>query len=118
MSIRAVIQSFFSLLLLISSALGVEADVNESREEIFYARRAVVLEINGDEMVLEDDTENLWAYAIGDFTEGQTVMLLMSDCGTKTIYDDEVLEVLPVAVVNYHDFENLYLDGGNELEKG
>ena len=83
----------------------------DTREVQVYARDGIVIEDGVGGYLIEDATENLWECDCAGFSAGQLVVLVMSDCGTPSIYDDEVLQVLPLAVADYRDFDNLHLSG-------
>ena len=83
----------------------------DTREVQVYARDGIVIEDGVGGYLIEDTTENLWECDCAGFSAGQLVVLVMSDCGTPSIYDDEVLQVLPLAVADYHDFDNLHFSG-------
>ena len=54
----------------------------------------VSLEYENDLVVVEDFNGNLWEFeGCEDWMEGDVVAMIMSDEGTKTIYDDEILQV-------------------------
>lgn len=100
-----IIAGFFALL---SALVSLCAAPENVREIQIYAREGIVLEDGLGGYLIEDTTENLWEFEDADMKVGQPVVLVMSDCGTPSIYDDEILQVLPVAVADYHDFDNLH----------
>lgn len=83
----------------------------ETREIQVYARDGVVLEDGVGGYLIEDTTENLWEFDCEGLSVGQRVVLVMSDDGTPSIYDDVILRVLPLAVADYYDFDNLHFSG-------
>lgn len=61
-----------------------------------YALDAVVVEVNGAVVTVEDNTGNLWDYeADADAVPvvGTQVTLLMQDMSTESIYDDQIVGV-------------------------
>lgn len=58
-----------------------------------YTRQARVVHVWGDEVEVEDEQGNLWAFYGDDYKVGQTVKLIMSDCETVGITDDVILDV-------------------------
>ena len=74
---------------------GIRGMIYEHRNKIgSYERQAIVVESKDNKTVFEDKTGNLWSYGFCDIDEGKTVTLLMSDNGTKSIYDDAILDVI------------------------
>ena len=99
---------FLAFLNALSAMCAVPA---EPAEVQIYARDGIILDDGLGGFLIEDTTENLWECDCSGFSAGQRVVLVMCDCGTPTIYDDEVLRVLPLAVPDYHDVDNLHLSG-------
>jgi len=109
--ILKILSFVLSFVLSISSTIFI----HPKQTEVQYARYAVVLEASENETVFEDTTENMWGITgSSGFSEGQMVMLLMSDNTTPSIFDDEILGVYPVATADYHDFTNLHFNGCND----
>lgn len=47
-----------------------------------------------DTMILVDYNENEWVYeGVEDYGVGDIVAAIMDDCGTTTIYDDEIVKI-------------------------
>jgi len=102
---------FMAFLALLNALSAMSAAPAESGEIQVYARDAIVLEDGCGGLLFEDSTGNLWDFYTEDLMIGQRVVLVMSDNATPTIYDDTVLRVLPLAVTDYHDFDNLHFHG-------
>lgn len=61
-----------------------------------YALDAVVVEVDGAMVTVEDSTGNLWGYEVdadATPTVGTQVTLFMQDMGTESIYDDQIVGV-------------------------
>ena len=117
-----IISVFLSFLTALSALCAGSSEQAAVKDEVFgvecqlliapdYARDGIVISDGCGGFLIEDTTENLWEYQSQKLVEGQRVVLLMSDNDTPTIYDDEILSVLPLAVAVYSDFDNLHLTG-------
>ena len=102
---------FLVFVAFLNALTALYATPTEPAELQVYARDAVVLEDGLGGLLFEDSTGNLWDCDAEDLTIGQRVVLVMSDNATPTIYDDEVLQVLRLAVTDYHDIDNLHFHG-------
>ena len=61
-----------------------------------YPTCGVVVEVNykNDLVVVEDFNGNLWEFeGCEDWLEGDIASMIMNDCGTPEIYDDEIITV-------------------------
>lgn len=61
-----------------------------------YELEAVVVEVNGAVVTVEDSTGNLWDYEVdADAVPvvGTQVTLLMQDMNTESIYDDQIVGI-------------------------
>jgi hypothetical protein len=61
-----------------------------------YTLEAVVVEVNGAVVTVEDNTGNLWDYEVDvDAVPvvGTQVTLFMQDMNTESIYDDQIVGV-------------------------
>jgi hypothetical protein len=61
-----------------------------------YALDAVVVEVNGAVVTVEDSTGNLWDYEVDTDAVpavGTQVTLFMQDMGTESTYDDQIVGV-------------------------
>lgn len=101
---------------------SADAPTTEEVSETFantYTRIAIVLDLPDDgRVVFEDTTENLWDISDNKqcLSVGDSVVLVMSSNDSKLIYDDVIVCVvpgtdtlgLPIAYVEYEDFENLH----------
>lgn len=86
------------LCVVILVALPFTTNAQPKQEEAHqYVLRAEITEVStaGDDLVQCTDTEGeVWGfYGTEDFTEGDFIVLLMTDNCTDTIYDDEVVAV-------------------------
>ena len=62
--------------------------------ETHYYKDAVVIEVNEDEVLVEDQTENIWAFSGEGYEVGQILRLTMDTNTTdNTIEDDEIVSV-------------------------
>ena len=102
---------FMVFLALLNALSAFCAAPSEPAEVQIYARDGIVIEDGVGGYLIEDTTENLWECDCAGFSAGQLVVLVMSDCGTPSIYDDVILRVLPLAVADYYDFDNLHFSG-------
>ena len=85
----------FALLVYGACALQ-NAAMAEEYNQGFYPRCAVVTSIEEDvDLVIAIDGAGIeWRfYGIEDLAEGDLVALLLWDCGTPSIYDDEIIDV-------------------------
>ena len=59
-----------------------------------YTRDAIISEEPAPEEYTVIDSEGeVWAFAGGNYESGEAVTLIMSDSGTVSIYDDEIVHV-------------------------
>ena len=61
-----------------------------------YPMTGIVVEVNYDEDIVsvEDFNGNIWEfYGCEDWMEGDVCALLMNDCGTAEVTDDEIVSV-------------------------
>lgn len=57
-----------------------------------YHRPGTVDEIRGNVVSVIDNTGNIWEfYGADGWSVGDCADLVMADCGTKTIWDDEII---------------------------
>lgn len=63
-------------------------DVNNT-----YYRSAIVTDVKGKEVYLEDTTHNVWCVEDDSLQMYGRYILTMDSMGTETIFDDEVIEV-------------------------
>ncbi len=55
---------------------------------------AKVIEVNGKEVVFEDETKNLWSINTEDvFLKDEKVELIFNDKGTVFLEDDEIIKI-------------------------
>ena len=56
-----------------------------------YAKTAIVVEVANNIIICEDNDGECWAFeSTENWTEGDTVSMIMDNMGTKTIYDDVI----------------------------
>lgn len=58
-----------------------------------YLRPAVVREAHDNTVIAETHDGNLWEFYADSCEVGKKIVLVMDDCGTENIYDDEIMEV-------------------------
>ena len=61
-----------------------------------YAMTTVVVELdeNNDEVICIDFNGNEWVFeGVEDWTIGDIASMVMNDCGTPIVYDDEIVSV-------------------------
>lgn len=78
----------------IGAGMATKAQQPEKPENNFYAETAVVvvLDYNDDLVVVEDANGQSWCFeGTEDWEVGDVASLLMNDCGTEIIYDDEIV---------------------------
>ena len=63
-------------------------DVNNT-----YYRSAIVTDVRGKEVYLEDTTHNVWCVEDDSLQMYGRYILTMDNMGTETIFDDEIIEV-------------------------
>lgn len=66
-------------------------------EACFYPKTVIVVELDeeNDMVITEDAVGFIWEfYGVEDFEVGDMVSLLMFDCGTELIFDDEVIDAV------------------------
>lgn len=57
-----------------------------------YSRHAEVVDIFDGAVAMEDTDGEVWLIDDdGSFSIGDSVTMIMNNCGTKTIYDDEIV---------------------------
>lgn len=62
--------------------------------ETHYTREAKVIEVTGENIVVEDTTNNVWSFEGDGFAVGDKVTLKMDNsCTNNTIYDDAIVKV-------------------------
>lgn len=62
--------------------------------ETHYTREAKVTEVTGENIVVEDTTNNVWSFEGDGFIVGDKVTLKMdNNCTDNTIYDDVIVKV-------------------------
>lgn len=79
----------------VSMGCAVSAKGEGALEDI-YAITTVVVEINHDEdtVACQDFNGNIWVfYGVEDWLVGDVATLVMWNCETDIIYDDEVMDV-------------------------
>lgn len=69
--------------------------IDTDRRAPSYATPASVVSVDGGDTVFETSDGNLWAAASDGFSVGDSVMLLMYDNGTSSVFDDEIRQVIP-----------------------
>ena len=81
----------FVMIAVLVVCLTVAAAVHDQ-----YTLEAVVVEVNGTVVTVEDNTGNLWDYEVDAElmpVVGMRVTLLMQSMNTDTIYDDQIVRV-------------------------
>lgn len=71
-----------------------EERTEQITENSFYALTVKVIDVDyeNDVVTCEDFNGNLWSfYGCEDWAEDDCASLLMNDCGTPIIYDDEIV---------------------------
>jgi hypothetical protein len=58
-----------------------------------YYRSAIVTDVKGKEVYLEDTTHNVWCVEDDSLQMYGRYILTMDSMGTETIFDDEIIEV-------------------------
>lgn len=61
--------------------------------ETHYTREAKVTEVTGENVIVEDTTNNVWSFEGEGFTVGDKVTLKMDNSCTDCIYDDIIIKV-------------------------
>lgn len=61
--------------------------------ETHYTREANVTEVAGENVIVEDTTNNVWSFEGEGFTIGDKVTLKMDNSCTDSIYDDVIVKV-------------------------
>lgn len=61
--------------------------------ETHYTREAKVTEVAGENIIVEDNTNNVWSFEGSGFTVGDKVTLKMDNSCTDSIYDDVIVKV-------------------------
>ena len=61
--------------------------------ETHYTREAKVTEVTGENVIVEDTTNNVWSFEGEGFTVGDKVTLKMDNSCTDFIYDDVIVKV-------------------------
>lgn len=61
--------------------------------ETHYTREAKVTEVTGENVIVEDTTNNVWSFEGKGFTVGDKVTLKMDNSCTDCIYDDVIVKV-------------------------
>ena len=57
-----------------------------------YPLSTVVVSVENDVVTVEDFNGNLWEFeSAEDWAEGDICAMIMNDCGTEEIHDDEIL---------------------------
>ena len=79
------------LLILIIPSFLKYANSSDSSNE--YYRSAIVTDIKGNIVYLEDTTGNIWTVENEDVQLYGRYILTMSDNNTDTIYDDEIIKI-------------------------
>ncbi len=86
---RDTIKGFLVFLLVFIVMPGIAGNI-----ETHYNREGVVIAIQGDEILVEDTTENVWSFVGDGFIEGDRVkMRMFTNCTDSNIYDDEIEKV-------------------------
>lgn len=86
-----------SLLIALVASILLDAPITTAPREgnqNLYTRDAIISEETAPEeyTVIDSDGE-VWAFAGGNYESGEAVTLIMSDNGTVSIYDDEIVHV-------------------------
>jgi uncharacterized membrane protein YvbJ len=81
----------FILLIFVVPPFLKYANSSDSSNE--YYRSAIVTDIKGSIAYLEDTTGNIWTVENEDVQLYGRYILTMSDKGTDTIYDDEIIKI-------------------------
>lgn len=58
-----------------------------------YLRPATVREVRNESIIAETHDGTLWEFYADSCEVGDALILLMDDCGTENIYDDEIVGV-------------------------
>ena len=61
--------------------------------ETYYTREAKVTEVTGENVIVKDNTNNVWSFEGSGFTVGDKVTLKMDNSCTDSIYDDVIVKV-------------------------
>lgn len=81
------------LFVAIAVLLACAPKADAHNEGNYYALTCEVVEVDrdNDTVTCEDYNGNLWEfYGAEDWQEGDCASLLMWDCGTASVYDDEI----------------------------
>jgi hypothetical protein len=96
--------AYFSLIgLFLLVFVGCAVDAQASNPETLYPAVMQVVEVNADEdlLVLADFNGNAWEWeGVDDWQVGDLAGLIMNDCGTVVIYDDEIVSIRYCGWVN------------------
>ena len=74
---------------------GEAGQVSERSPELYPATAVVIgFDAESDEVFAEDYNGNVWAFTgIEDWEVGDFAAFVMSDAGTESVYDDEIVSV-------------------------
>lgn len=92
---KKIIITLLTFVLAITSTSFVSKSANTKEIESNYAQTFVVTEITKDEVICVDFSGNEWSFTddAEDWLVGDLVSAIMSDNGTKIIYDDYFVSV-------------------------
>lgn len=87
-------KKFVAMILVVLAVMNVSAFAMTT--DNLYAKTAVVVEVNEEEdyFVLRDFNGNEWVYEeVEDWEVGDIASMIMNDCGTPSIFDDEIISI-------------------------
>jgi len=89
-ALQIIFVASLSLFILGMIGLLLTSDVSNTHK---YYRSAIVTDVKGKEVYLEDTTHNVWCVEDDSLQMYGRYILTMDSMGTETIFDDEVVEV-------------------------
>ena len=82
----------FTISIIVAMLVTLLAACAPTGEKYALSAQVVECDASTDTVVCEDYTGNLWEFdGVDDWEVGDYVALLMNDCGTSSIYDDEII---------------------------